>query len=103
MPADEWDYGRFCSLSIVDNRTFKRLLYQVLDHDPTHVDIETFFGRLHAALKGRGLTLKGITPHGSAVYPDPIATVFGEVPHHLCTFHVLKEVTKAVLGAVAKL
>jgi hypothetical protein len=25
------------------------------------------------------------------------------VPHQLCTFHVLKEVTKAVLGAVAKL
>ncbi len=37
------------------------------------------------------------------MYPEPIATVFGEVPHQLCTFHVLKEVTKAVLGAVAKL
>lgn len=25
------------------------------------------------------------------------------MPHQLCTFHVLKELTKAVLGAVAKL
>jgi hypothetical protein len=94
--------GPFCILSIVDNRTFKRLLYQVLDHDPTHKDIEAFFGRFHAALKRRGLALKGITTDGSALYPEPIATAFGEVPHQLCTFHVLKEVTKAVLGAVAK-
>ena len=49
------------------------------------------------------MTLKGITTDGSSLYPEPIATVFGEVPHQLCTFHVLKEVTKAVLGAVAKL
>jgi hypothetical protein len=95
--------GPFCILSIVDNRTFKRLLTQVLDHDPTHKDIEAFFGRFHASLKTRGLTLKGITTDGSTLYPGPIATVFGEVPHQLCTFHVLKEVTKAVLGTVAKL
>ena len=103
IAADELYDGPFCILSIVDNRTFKRLLYQVLDHDPTHKVIEAFFGRFHAALKTRGLALKGITTDGSALYPEPIATVFGQVPHQLCTFHVLKEVTKAVLGAVAKL
>jgi Transposase len=103
IAADELYDGPFCILSIVDNRTFKRLTYQVLDHDPTHKDIEAFFGRFHAALSARGLTLKGITTDGSALYPEPIAKVFGDVPHQLCTFHVLKEVTKAVLGAVAKL
>jgi hypothetical protein len=103
IAADELYDGPFCILSIVDNRTFKRLTYQVLDHDPTHKDIEAFFGRFHAALKTRGLVLKGITTDGSSLYPGPIATVFGEVPHQLCTFHVLKEVTKAVLGAVAQL
>jgi hypothetical protein len=103
IAADELYDGPFCILSIVDNRTFKRLLYQVLDHDPTHKDIEAFFGRFHAALKTLGLALKGITTDGSALYPEPIATVFGNVPHQLCTFHVLKEVTKAVLGAVARL
>jgi hypothetical protein len=103
VAADELYDGPFCILSIVDNRTFKRLLTQVLDHDPTRKDIEAFFGRFHAALSARGLTLKGITTDGSALYPEPIVTVFGQVPHQLCTFHVLKEVTKAVLGAVAKL
>jgi len=50
----------------------------------------------------RGLTLKGITTDGSPLYPEPITAVFGEVPHQLCTFHILREVTKAVLSAVAK-
>ena len=50
----------------------------------------------------RGLTLQGITTDGSALYPEPIAEVFGEIPHQVCTFHILREVTKAVLSAVAK-
>jgi hypothetical protein len=29
----------------------------------------------------RGLTLKGITTDGSALYPEPIAAVFGAIPH----------------------
>jgi Transposase len=103
IAADELYDGPFCILSIVDNRTFKRLSYQVLDHDPTHRDIEAFFRRFHTALEARGLSLKGITTDGSSLYPEAIATVFGDVPHQLCTFHVLKEVTKAVLSAVAKL
>jgi len=103
IAADELYDGPFCVLSIVDNRTFKRLLHQVLDHDPTRVDIEASFRRFQAGLAARGLTLKGITTDGSPLYPEPIATVFGPVPHQLCTFHILKEVTKAVLGAVAKL
>jgi Transposase len=103
IAVDELYDGPFCVLSIVDNRTFKRISYRVLDHDPTHADITAFFRHFHKALSARGLTLKGITTDGSALYPEPIATVFGEVPHQVCTFHVLKEVTKAVLGAVAKL
>jgi hypothetical protein len=103
IAADELYDGPFCVLSIVDNRTFKRLSYQVLHHDPTHDDIEALFRRFHAALTTRGLTLQGITTDGSSLYPEPIATVFGEIPHQVCTFHVLRDVTKAVLGAVAKL
>ena len=103
IAADELYDGPFCILSIVDNRTFKRLIYQVLDHDPAHKDIVAFFDRFQAALKARGRALAGITTDGSSLYPGPIATVFGQVPHQVCTFHVLKEVIKAVLGAVAKL
>jgi Transposase len=94
--------GPFCILSVVDNRTYKRLAYHVLSRAPTSKDIEAFFRRFHAALGPRGLTVKGITTDGSALYPEPIAAVFGGVPHQICTFHVLREVTKAVLSAVAQ-
>src|ERR1700752_3731317 len=40
IAADELYDAPFCILSIVDNRSFKRLTYQVLTHDPTHKDIE---------------------------------------------------------------
>jgi hypothetical protein len=102
LAADELYDGPFCVLSIVDNRTFRRLIYEVLDHDPTHADIERFFRRFQSLLRERGLELKGITTDGSNLYPEPISKVFGDVPHQVCEFHVIKELTKAVLRAVAK-
>ena len=102
IAADELYDGPFCVLSIVDNRTFKRIAYQVLDHDPTHDDIRDFFRRFQTALQQRGWQLQGITTDGSPLYPVPIADVFGDVPHQICEFHILKELTKAVLRAVAK-
>src|SRR6266478_8171659 len=100
--VDELYEGRYCVLSAVDNRQYKRVLYEVLDHDPRHGDIEAFLGRLKTALDERNVTFKGITTDGSALYPEPIRTVFGDVPHQLCTFHVIKDLTKGVLKAVAK-
>ena len=102
IAADELYDGPFCVLSIVDNRTFKRLFYHVLDRDPTQVDVEAFFRRFRQALEARGLTVQGITTDGSTLYPEPIAAVFGAVPHQVCQFHVLHEVNKAVLSAVAQ-
>ena len=102
IAADELYDGPFCVLSIVDNRTFRRITYEVLDHDPTHTDMERFFHTFQSELDGRGLQLRGITTDGSALYPEPISKVFGDVPHQLCEFHVIKELTKAVLRAVAK-
>jgi len=101
VAADERYDGPFCILSAVDNRRDKRLLYDVLDHDPTHDDIQAFLGRLKTALTARDLTLRGITTDGSALYPVPLAEVFHGVPHQLCQFHVVKDIVKAVLGAVA--
>jgi hypothetical protein len=102
IAADELYDGPFCVLSIVDNHTFKRILYEVLDHDPTHVDIRRFFRRFKAVLDSRNLTLAGITTDGSQLYPVPITEVFGDIPHQICEFHTIAELTKAVLGAVAK-
>jgi hypothetical protein len=100
--VDELYEGPYCVLSAVDNRQYKRVMYEVLDHDPTHDDIEAFLGRLKTALDDRHLALKGLTTAGSPLYPEPICQVFGDLPHQLCTFHVIKDLTKGVLKAVAK-
>ena len=102
IAADELYDGPFCVLSIVDNRTFRRLIYEVLDDDPTQVDVERLFRMFQAALQRHGLVLRGITTDGSKLYPEPILQVFGNVPHQLCEFHVIKELTKAVLHAGAQ-
>jgi len=101
VAADELYDGPFCILSAVDNRRYKRILYDVLDHDPTHDDIRAFLGRLKTALAARDLTLRGMTTDGSPLYPTPLAEVFSGVPHQLCQFHVVQEIVKAVVKAVS--
>jgi Transposase len=54
------------------------------------------------ALAHRELTLRGITTDGSDLYPQPIAEAFGAVKHQVCRFHILAELNKAVLHAVAQ-
>jgi hypothetical protein len=103
IAADELYDGPFCVLSVVDNRTFTRLAYEVLDHDPTHADITAFLERFQATLQQRGLQVRAITTDASPLYPEPIAQVFGAIPHQLCEFHILKELTKAVLRAIAQI
>lgn len=102
IAADELYDGPFCVLSIVDNRRFKRLLYEVLDHNPTHEDIRRFFRGFKTAINAYHLTVLGITTDASPLYPAPIAEIFGPVPHQICEFHIVAEITKAVLKAVAK-
>src|SRR5437773_8852729 len=76
VAADALYDGPFCILSAVDNRCYKRILYDVLDHDPEHDDIRAFLGRLKTALTARNLTLVCITTDGSALYPEPLVEVF---------------------------
>ena len=75
----------------------------MLDHDPTHTDIRSFLGEFKAQLEARQLRVKGITTDGSPLYPKPLAELWPDVRHQLCEFHVIKEITKAMLHAVAKL
>ena len=102
LAADEVYDGPFCVLSIVDNRTFQRLAYRVLEHDPRQEDIQAFFGEFKAQLDARGLKVLGITTDGSPLYPVVIKGLFPGAKHQVCEFHVLQEITKAVLHAVAK-
>ncbi len=102
VAIDELYDGPFCVLSIVDNRTFRRLTYRVLDHPPKAKDINSFLKAFRKQLDARGLTLGGITTDGSSLYPGPLALVFHGVPHQVCSFHVIKELTLSVLHALAK-
>ena len=100
--VDELYEGRYCVLSAVDKRQYKRMVYEVLDHDSSHEDIKAFLGRLKAALDERGLTVAGLTTDGSALYPQRLREVFGaDVLHQICQFHVVADLVKAVLKAVA--
>ena len=100
IAADELYDGPFCVLSIVDNHNFRRLIYDVLDHDPTHEDMIRFFRRFRKELDQRNLKLLGVTTDGSPLYPEPLALIFPGVPHQVCEFHVLKEINKQILKAV---
>jgi hypothetical protein len=102
IALDELYDGPFCVLSLVDNRFFTRLTYRVLEHDPNQDDIRSFVCDFKARLDVRNLRVWGITTDGSNLYPVPLEAVFPDVPHQICEFHVLKEITKAVLHALAK-
>lgn len=102
IAADELYDGPFCILSIVDNHTFKRLTYQVLEHDPDQSDIVSFFQHFQAHLEARKLKLVGITTDGSNLYPSAVKAVFGDIEHQICEFHILADLSKAILHAVAK-
>ncbi len=102
LAVDEVYDGPFAILSAVDNRRYNRLAFRVLDRDPSHGDIRSFLGQLKAELDKRGLSVHGITTDGSNLYPTPLLELWPGVPHQVCRFHVLRDITKAVLHAVAK-
>ncbi len=89
-------------LSLVDNRTYRRLSYRVLDHSPKASDISAFLKAFKKQLDARGLKVRGITTDGSPLYPKPLAMLFNGVPHQICSFHIIKELTRSILHAAAK-
>lgn len=103
LVVDELYDGPFCVLSAVDGPNQHRLLFEVLDDAPNDDDIRRFLGRLKEAITARGGTVRGITTDGSPLYPEPLAAIFPGVPHQVCEFHILKELTKAVLHVVARI
>ena len=102
IAADEVYDGSFCILSLVDNHTYKRLMYRVLPHDPTSEDILALLQSFQKILERRELELYGITTDASALYTKPVGIVFPGVRHQICEFHVKKEMNKAVLKAVSQ-
>jgi hypothetical protein len=89
-------------LSAVDPHQQRRLVYEVLDHDPTRWDILLFLARLNEQVQKRGHAVLGITTDGSPLYPVPIRLALGPIPHQVCEFHVKKEMLRAVLRILAR-
>jgi hypothetical protein len=103
LAIDEVYDGPFCVLSIVDNRLFCRLAFRVLEEDPDQDDMRSFLADFKAQLDLRSLVVRGITTDGSSLYPKVLEELWPAAPHQICVFHVVKEITKAVLHALAKL
>jgi hypothetical protein len=94
--------GPFCVLLAVDPHRQRRLLYEVLDHDPTRADILFFLVGLNEQIHDRGRAVLGITTDASALYPLPIRVAFGAIPHQVCEFHIKKDLLKVVLAVLAR-
>jgi hypothetical protein len=103
LAIDEVYDGPFCILSVVDNRRYNRLAFRVLDHDPTEDDVRAFLSEFKGQLDRRGLSVPGITTDGSSLYPKVLKELWPAARHQICEFHVIKEITKAILHALAKL
>jgi hypothetical protein len=88
---------------VVDNRRYNRLAFRVLDRDPTQDDVRDFLKTLKGQLGQRGLEVRGITTDGSSLYPLVLKELWPDARHQLCEFHVIKDITKAVLHALAVL
>jgi Transposase len=103
LAIDEVYDGPFGILCVVDNRRYNRLAFGVLDHDPTHDDVHAFLNEFKGQLERRQRLVRGIITDGSSLYPKVLEELWPGIPHQICGFHVLKEITKAILHALAKL
>jgi hypothetical protein len=102
LAIDELYDGPCCVLSAVDNRRFNRLAFRVLDHKPDAADVLAFLRDFKARLDQRGLLVRGVTTDGSPLYPKALKELWPDAPHQVCRFHVLAEIVKSVLRALAK-
>jgi len=103
LAIDELHDGPCVVISVVDNRRYNRLAFRVLERAPTQDDVLAFLTEFKGQLDQRHLKVRGITTDGSALYPKVLKKLWPEVPHQSCQFHIVMEVTKAVLRALAKL
>jgi Transposase len=103
LAIDEVYNDPFCIFSVVDNRRYNRLAFRVLDHDPSQDDTRVFLKEFKGRLDSRSLTVQGITTDGSSLYPIALKELWPKARHQLCEFHVLKEISQAILHGLATL
>ena len=95
--------GPFCILCVVDNRKHNRLAFRLLHRSPTQDDVRDFLKALKGRLDGRGLGVRGNTTDGSSLCPKVLKELWPGVRHRPCRFHVVMEIDKAILHALAAL
>jgi len=103
LAIDEVYDGPFCVICVVDNRRYNRLSVRVLQQSPTQQLVGEFLAEFKEQLKRRGLTVRGITTDGSNLYPKALEELWPGTRHQICRFHVIKEITRAILNTLAAL
>jgi len=102
LAIDELVDGPCYVISIVDNRRYNRLAFRALEHKPSQDDVLAFLKEFKEQLDKRGLVVRGITTDGSSLYPKVLKQLWPNAKHRSCRFHLLAEIIKAVLRALAK-
>jgi hypothetical protein len=103
LAIDELHDGPCYVISLVDNRRYNRLAFRVLEHAPTEDDVRAFLTEFKEQLDKCRLQVCGITTDGSSLYPKVLKELWPNAKHQSCRFHLLAEIVKAVLRALAKL
>ena len=85
-----------------DPKQGKRIAYRIIEGNPTEKHVDGFCEEIASLLAKRGMTVSGVTTDGSPLYPSPIGKHFPDARHQICVFHVLKELNKLVLRALAR-
>ncbi|MDB5351279.1 MAG: hypothetical protein JWN86_2526 [Planctomycetota bacterium] len=95
---DELHLGRFTLLLATDPLRDRPVAFAlVARNDADHMR------RFLKNLKAHGFVPGAVVTDGSPLYPALLAELWPDARHHLCIFHVLKDINAKVLGAVRRL
>lgn len=92
-----------CILFLDDARTANRLIFRVLDHDPTAEDILEILNAFKETATLRNIGVHGVTTDGSQLYKETVPVVFPKAIHQTCEFHTKQMVTSAILKDIAQI
>jgi hypothetical protein len=97
LVIDEIYDGPYAIFYAVDPIAQKRIAFHIA-YEATEEEARKFF----TYLKNLGISVKGITTDGSPLYPSLIQEFFPEATHQICIFHILKDLNRLVLRALAR-
>lgn len=102
LVIDEIYDGPFSILYATDPAQGHRITYRILEDNPTEDDVDQFCQDLRTLLDKRSLVVYGVTTDGSPLYTNTIPKNFPQARHQICVFHILKELIKLIIRALAR-